>query len=194
MYTGAPTGTGRMAAAAVANVSQSLFRAMNPPTNKGYRVNGHVAITGPIVVDVNFGRRAAQVLSSRRLAEVQPFLDSGMSRAELSAMMYKVRGDVPLGTDLYAAATFVAAGGRSRRLPDNARAWYTAILKDIPDEHLATAIRLLEDTTDAGCVPLAILKERAGRGEAIVGKLGFRHPAHGRVDDWEFGGDGVQWH
>ena len=115
-----------------------------------------------------------------------------MSPAEISVMMNSVSGNVPLGTDLYAQATFEAAHGNLADIPATARAWYENMLNPIPDDLLKVAIGLLENTTHEGCVPLAILKERLGLGKAIVGKLGFKH--RGAVTDWEFGGAGITWY
>lgn len=194
-YTPAP-GTGRAASAALVRVSRALVGAMNPPLRHGYIADCHVAIqlAGGRGIDINFGKRAAEMLSSGRRNEVQTFLNRGLSLAQMSAIMLENRGDVPLDTDLKAAATFEAARGTDAQLPPAARRWYTRALEQVPDTHLDIAISMLENSTHNGCVPLAILKERKGVGKAIVGKLGFRHPKGGPVTDWEFGGDGIAWH
>ena len=190
------TGTGHAASAALVRISHALVRAMHPPLNQGCIAECHVGIelAGGKGIDVNFGKHAAEALMSQRFAEVHPFIQAGMSLDTISAMMMEQRGDVPLGCDLEAAATFEPASGTHSVLPLAARTWYTDTLDAIPDAHLDLAISMLENATHVGCVPLAILKERKGVGKAIVGKLGFRHPGGREVVDWEFGGNGIFWH
>ena len=189
------SGTGNATSDVVAKVYEALLKAMNPPHNQGYITTGHVAIKSKSGnIDINFGEQAAQALSSQRRREVQLFLDKGITETVVSKTMYTQRGDVPLSTNLHAAARFVAADGRSAELPQEVRKWYTNALRGILKGHLNVAISILENSTHVGCVPLAVLKERAGFGTAVVGKLGFMDPTHQTVTDWEFGESGVTWH
>jgi len=186
------TGTGKAATKALTNVAPALLRAMNPPVNQGLMADCHVAVQGA-TLDINFGKHAAQALSSARRAEVQAFVSMGYPTAQLDKMLFESMGNVPLGTDLHAAAVFEAAKGPKQTLPQSVRKWYTDALKTITNAELDIAITILENSTHVGCVPLAILKERKGLGTAVVGKLGFKHPGKAKVMDWEFGGNGIRW-
>lgn len=191
-YTPAP-GTGQAASAALVPVSEALLNAMNPPVGYGYTTTGHVAIelAKGQGIDINFTKHAAQTLSKKRFAEVLPLLKittlEGVNKAKLKRF-----GDVPLDTDLHAAATFVKADGTDAKIPAAARRWYTRALAPISNAHLDIAIDILENSTYIDCIPLALLKERKGIGRAIVGMLGFRHPKGGPVTDWE-GGEKIIW-
>ena len=191
-HTPAP-GTGQAASAALVSVSEALCRAMNPPVGYGYTTTGHVAIelAGGQGTDINWGKHAAQTLSDKRFAEARPLL-SITTIERLNEAKLKRLGEVPLDTDLHAAATFVKADGIDAEIPAAARKWYTRALAPISSAHLDIAINILENSTYRDCIPLALLKERKGIGRAIVGMLGFRHPKGGQVTDWE-GGDKLFW-
>ena len=110
----------------------------------------------------------------------------GYPTSRLDKMLFESMGNVPLGTYLHAAAVFQAAQGTKGILPQRVREWYT---EPVENSELDIAIRILENSTHVGCIPLAILKERKGLGTAVVGK----HPGTSTVTDWEFGGNGIRW-
>lgn len=186
------TGTGKAATKALTNIAPALLQAMNPPANQGLMADCHVAVQGA-TLDINFGKNAAKVLSAARQAEVQAFVSMGYPIAQLDKMLFESMGNVPLGTNLHAAAVFEAARDNKAVLPQRVREWYTNALRTIENAELDLAITILENSTHVGCVPLAILKERKGLGTAVVGKLGFKHPEKATVTDWEFGGNGIRW-